>query len=201
MCAATFDFKTLTLIHLCLIHVLHLLSLKIQKEKLDTINSVQGLSLDELENQLKESKKILDKMELNLQGDILGNLMDIALACDEDGDFELSDDEIEDVITQLEELNGVDIDNDRLRNVLIERGRSVEGEQGTEIFFDGQYSCFVLIFRRGKAIDFWSKWYLTRVFCFLYLLVLQSTGIMDVIKNLLRDDIPEEENLFHFISK
>ena len=82
-----------------------------------------------MENQLKESKKILDKMELNLQGDILGNLMDIALACDEDGDFELSDDEIEDVITQLEEMNGVDIDNERIKKLLIERGRSVEGKK------------------------------------------------------------------------
>ena len=50
-------------------------SLKAQKDKLDTIQSVQGASLDELENQLKESQRIYGKMKQNLQGEILQNLI------------------------------------------------------------------------------------------------------------------------------
>ena len=42
---------------------------------MDTIQSVQGASLDELENQLKESQRIYGKMKQNLQGEILQNLI------------------------------------------------------------------------------------------------------------------------------
>ena len=47
---------------------------------MDTIQSVQGASLDELENQLKESQRIYGKMKQNLQGEILQNLISGALS-------------------------------------------------------------------------------------------------------------------------
>jgi hypothetical protein len=94
---------------------------------LDTINSVQGASLDQLERQLEESKNILGKMNQNLQGDILQNLIEIAMACDEDGDSQLNDEEIESVIIKLENLNGVEIDNERIRDLIIQNGRQLEG--------------------------------------------------------------------------
>ena len=83
------------------------------------MQSVQGLSLDQLEDQLEESKKIMNKMKLNLQGDILGNLIEVAMACDEDGDFELDDNEIDIILAKLEKLQGVDIDEGKVKKVLI----------------------------------------------------------------------------------
>lgn len=97
------------------------------KDKLDTINSVQGASSDELEKQLDESKQIYSKMQQNLQGDILNNLIDIALACDEDEDMVLSDAEIDKAILRLEGIHGLDLDNEGIRQAIIDNGRSLEG--------------------------------------------------------------------------
>jgi hypothetical protein len=106
-------------------------SLKITKDKLDTLQSVQGLSLDELERQLEESKNILGKMNKNLQGDILSNLIEVAMACDEDGDFTLDDSEIEAIIHKLEQINGIDIDDAKIKKMIIDSGRQIEGEGGS----------------------------------------------------------------------
>lgn len=122
-------------------------SLKQSKEKLDTIASVQGASLDKLEKQLEATRNIYSKLQQNLQGDILNNLIDIALACDDNQDMVLSDEEIDDVIRKLEQVHGIDVDNEGVRRVLVQNGRSMD-------------------------------------------------AIMEIVKNLLRDDIPLEQNLF-----
>lgn len=100
--------------------------LKVQKAKLDTINSAQVTSLDALENQLEESREILNKMKQNVQGEILGNLFDIILAVDADGDDILSDDEIDALIQSMEKLNGVDFRDEVVRNAIIDKGRSID---------------------------------------------------------------------------
>lgn len=94
---------------------------------MDTIASVQGASLDDLERQLNETKKIYEKMQQNLQGDVLNNLIDIALACDQDADMVLSDKEIDDAIARLEKIHGIDVDNEGVRKALIQNGRSLDG--------------------------------------------------------------------------
>jgi hypothetical protein len=101
--------------------------LKLQKDKLDTLNSVQGASLDELEKQLEGSKNILGKMKANLKGDILNNIIDIAFVSDCDGDDKLSDEEIEQLIKRLEGINGTKLDHDGIRKAIVQSGRSMEG--------------------------------------------------------------------------
>jgi hypothetical protein len=110
--------------------LIDLKSLKLTKDKLDTIQSVQGLSLDELERQLGESKSILGKMHKNLQGDILSNLIEVAMACDEDGDFTLDDGEIAAIIHKLEGIHGVDVDNGKIKKMIVDSGRKIEGGEG-----------------------------------------------------------------------
>jgi hypothetical protein len=100
--------------------------LKIQKAKLDTINSAQITSLDALENQLEESKEILNKMKLNVRGEILGNLFDVLLAHDLDGNDVLSDEEIDGLIVSMEHLNGVDFNDALVKQTIIDRGRSID---------------------------------------------------------------------------
>lgn len=103
-------------------------SLKESKEKLDIIQSVQGKSLNELEKQLAESRSILDSMKDSLVGDILQNLMTVVLAADDNGDMVLSDEEIEELVTNFETLQGVDFDNDMIKKIVIGKGRSVAGK-------------------------------------------------------------------------
>jgi len=99
--------------------------LKQSKEKLDIIQSVQGQSLTELEQQLVESRKILGSMQDSLVGDILQNLMTVVLAADDNGDMLLSDIEIEELVTNFENLQGLDLDNETIKKVIVGKGRSV----------------------------------------------------------------------------
>lgn len=101
-------------------------SLKVQKEKLDIIQSTQVTSLDALENQLEESKEILNKMKKNVQGEILGNLFEVMLAADADGDDTLDDHEIQELIFKLEKLNGVDFKDELVKKTIVEHGSSID---------------------------------------------------------------------------
>jgi hypothetical protein len=97
------------------------------QQKLETIQSVQGASLEELEKQLQDSRVIAKKMSQNLQGDILQNLISVVLACDQDGDFHMSDAEIDDLIAKLEGVHGIQLKEDLIRSKIIEMGRSLNG--------------------------------------------------------------------------
>lgn len=100
--------------------------LKVQKEKLDIIQSTQVTSLDALENQLEESKEILNKMKENVQGEILGNLFDILLVADKDGNDTLNDNEIQDLIHKMEKLNGVDFNDELVKETILNHGSSID---------------------------------------------------------------------------
>jgi hypothetical protein len=104
-----------------------LYSLKSLQQKLETIQSVQGASLEELEKQLQDSRVIAKKMSQNLQGDILQNLISVVLACDQDGDMTMSDAEIDDLIAKLEGVHGIQLKEDLIRSKIIEMGRSLNG--------------------------------------------------------------------------
>mmetsp|Transcript_16462 Transcript_16462/g.45962 ORF Transcript_16462/g.45962 Transcript_16462/m.45962 type:complete len:96 (+) Transcript_16462:685-972(+) len=64
-------------------------------------------------------------MKQNLQGDILQNLISMVLACDDDGDMILSDDEIDDLIFNLEGVHGVQLKEELIRKMIVDNGRSL----------------------------------------------------------------------------
>ena len=96
------------------------------EETLSTLQSVQGQSVDELERQLQESKDILARMKTNQKGQVLQNLISVLLGADEDGNMMLSDEDIKEIIRRLAGLHNVNIDDEKLRQVIIDNGRSVE---------------------------------------------------------------------------
>lgn len=106
--------------------IIRFISLNLQKQKLETIASSQGTSISELETQLNETREIYGKLQTNLQGDVLNNLVEIALACDENADMSLSDGEIDATIKKLESINGLDLDNAGIRKVIVQNGRSFD---------------------------------------------------------------------------
>jgi hypothetical protein len=105
----------------------YIYSLQTMEETLETLQSMQGESVDELENQLEESKQILASMNVNLKSELLQNLISVMLAADANGDMLLSDEEIEDLIHQLESIHGVELKEQMLKNIIIDAGRSVAG--------------------------------------------------------------------------
>mmetsp|Transcript_9717 Transcript_9717/g.16240 ORF Transcript_9717/g.16240 Transcript_9717/m.16240 type:complete len:257 (-) Transcript_9717:40-810(-) len=100
-------------------------NLQEMEQALQTVQAAEGQSIDELESQLKDLQEIYDGMEDNLNGNILQNLIHVVLAVDNDGDMILDDDEIQELIFKFEELNGVDLDDDKFRQVIIDHGRSL----------------------------------------------------------------------------
>jgi glycerol-3-phosphate dehydrogenase len=103
------------------------ISLLETKKKLDTLKSLQGRSVDELEKQLNESKAILATMKDDLAGDILQNIMTVVLGADDNGDMILSDEEIDEVVKNIESLQGIDLNDEELKKVIIGKGRDIPG--------------------------------------------------------------------------
>ena len=101
-------------------------NLQAMQQTLETLQAVQGQSMDELEGQLEESKAILSTMHKNYKGQVLQNLISVLLGADEDGNMILSDDDIADIIHRLENLHNVNINDEALKQMIIENGRSIE---------------------------------------------------------------------------
>lgn len=89
---------------------------------------MQGQSLDELEKQLVESRSILDTMKADLAGDMLQNLISVVLAADDNGDSLLSDVEIDEITKNIESLQGIDLPDGKMKQLIIAKGRSISGE-------------------------------------------------------------------------
>eukprot|EP00523_Entomoneis_sp_CCMP467_P008087 CAMPEP_0168734978 /NCGR_PEP_ID=MMETSP0724-20121128/9095_1 /TAXON_ID=265536 /ORGANISM="Amphiprora sp., Strain CCMP467" /LENGTH=272 /DNA_ID=CAMNT_0008782105 /DNA_START=60 /DNA_END=878 /DNA_ORIENTATION=- len=101
-------------------------NLEAMEQTLATLQVVQGQSMDELEEQLEESRGILATMDKNYKGQLLQNLITVLLGADQDGNMILSDEDIEDIIRRLEGLHNVNINDAKLRQMIIDNGRSVE---------------------------------------------------------------------------
>jgi hypothetical protein len=89
------------------------------------VNALQGDSIDKLDEQLQESKEILSHMDRNFQAVILQNLVTVLLATDANRDMMLADEEIDELIRNLEGIQGVQLKEDLLRKTIIDNGRSV----------------------------------------------------------------------------
>jgi hypothetical protein len=94
---------------------------------LDAVRETEGKTLDELEQQLEQSRQIFNSMQDNLMGNILQNLISVVLNCDKDGDMVLSDEEIDTIILKIEGINGIDLNDELLREALVQNGRSLNG--------------------------------------------------------------------------
>ena len=95
------------------------------EDTLEAVTALQGESIKKLEEQLNESKEILANMSQNRKAVILQNLVSVLLATDGNQDMLLSDEEIDDLIHNLESINGVELKEDLVRKTIIDSGRSV----------------------------------------------------------------------------
>jgi len=92
----------------------------------EEIREMEDASLDILEEQLVQSKEILDQMEDNKLNMVLGNIFDIVDASDKDFDSKLSDNEIDMLIKQIEGINSVEINDNLARKLIIDAGRGTD---------------------------------------------------------------------------
>ncbi|CAB9501481.1 expressed unknown protein [Seminavis robusta] len=126
-------------------------SLEDMEKTLEVVQSMRGDCQQGLEEILKTEREIAAKTKSNVKNDLLGNIMEISLNCDLDGDMKMSDDEVEAVIQKIEGINGVDVREEKFRAMIENHGRDI-------------------------------------------------LSLMDVAKNLLSDDIPDEDKLFVYLN-
>jgi uncharacterized membrane protein len=96
------------------------------EDTLETLQSVQGVSMHELEGQLRESQEIWNTLDRDLQSEIVRALIGVIMGADLDQDFLLSDGEIDDIIHKMEAIHGVQLKEDLLKRIVIEQGRSIK---------------------------------------------------------------------------
>jgi len=91
----------------------------------EEISAMGEVAMDDLEEQLKGSKKILEDLQKNSLAVVLGNVLDIILSSDLNDDAELSDKEIDFLIKKLEGINNIEIDDERMKKLIIDGGRDI----------------------------------------------------------------------------
>jgi len=97
---------------------------------LDVLTATQGASVDEFRSQVEENKKILNKMEKNLKGNVLQNMLSVIVRSDTDGDFSIDDKELDDLILRISHINGVTLYEDRFRAAIKESGGNLKSVMG-----------------------------------------------------------------------
>lgn len=96
------------------------------EQALDTITSMQGQSIEALEEQVEDNREILSKMQSNLKANVLQNLLQVVIRSDKDADMDIEGEEIEELIKRLEGINGVEVHKDRFRDAINYAGGSLQ---------------------------------------------------------------------------
>lgn len=117
------------------------------EQALDVITQTQGQSVGAFADQVKENREILNQMQKNLKANVLQNLLSVIIRSDVDGDFNIDDDELDDLVGRIKRINGVELREDRFREAIKGSGGSLQ-------------------------------------------------NVMSVVKNLLSDDVAEEDEIF-----
>ena len=100
-------------------------SLKVMEAALGTLQAMSGDCVRELEDQVKKQRDIKASLKTNVKNELVQTLMDIALNCDTDQDSQLSDAEIEKLVQKLEGIHGIDVREQKIRQMVADHGRNV----------------------------------------------------------------------------
>ena len=94
---------------------------------LDTITSMQGQSIEAVEEQVQDNRQILSQMESNLKANVLQNLLQLVIRSDKDGDHVVEEEDIDALVKNIEKTQGVIVQKDRFRNMIMDEGGSLHG--------------------------------------------------------------------------
>jgi len=89
---------------------------------LDAITSQQTQSIDEFEKQVERQKELLKELQEDARSGLLQTLLSIIVAADEDGDFTISESEVEPLIQSIEDSGILGVHHDRFKKKVHETG-------------------------------------------------------------------------------
>mmetsp|Transcript_1198 Transcript_1198/g.2584 ORF Transcript_1198/g.2584 Transcript_1198/m.2584 type:complete len:252 (+) Transcript_1198:222-977(+) len=95
------------------------------EQALDVITQTQGQSVAAFAEQVKENRDILGEMQKNLRANVLQNLLQVVIRSDQDDNMQIEEDEIEDLITRIKKINGVEVREDRFKDRILSSGGSL----------------------------------------------------------------------------
>ena len=93
--------------------------LKDVENALDVITQKQGQSVDALKEQVAMARQNLERMEMNLQGAVLNNLIDLISNSDVDGDSIVDAEETDGLLANLQNMSGVEVDVPKFRAAIV----------------------------------------------------------------------------------
>ena len=95
------------------------------EQALDVITQTQGQSVAAFAEQVKENREILGQMQKNLRANVLQNLLQVVIRSDQDDNMQIEEDEIDDLISRIKKINGVEVREDRFKSAIMESGGSL----------------------------------------------------------------------------
>jgi len=89
---------------------------------LDAITNQQTQSIDEFEKQVERQKELLKELQEDSRSGLLQTLLSIIVAADADGDFTISESEVEPLIQDIEDSGILGVHHDRFKKKVHETG-------------------------------------------------------------------------------
>lgn len=95
------------------------------EQGLSDVLSAQGQQVDTFVATVKENQVVLDKIKENLEAKISQDILSVVMQSDRDGDFTIDPEEIDVLILRLNNAQGVDLEEDKFRQMLKDSGYHV----------------------------------------------------------------------------
>lgn len=95
------------------------------EQALDVITQTQGQSVSAFADQVEENKQILARMQSNLRSNVLQNILNVILRSDVDGDYKIDSDEVDNIIHRIENIGGVNVNDEKFRSIVEEAGGNI----------------------------------------------------------------------------
>eukprot|EP00545_Synedropsis_sp_CCMP1620_P010267 CAMPEP_0119006156 /NCGR_PEP_ID=MMETSP1176-20130426/2142_1 /TAXON_ID=265551 /ORGANISM="Synedropsis recta cf, Strain CCMP1620" /LENGTH=187 /DNA_ID=CAMNT_0006958045 /DNA_START=73 /DNA_END=636 /DNA_ORIENTATION=+ len=92
------------------------------EKKLADISVLQGQSVDELVEQVREYREISEKVEENVKSQIVQNLISVIFTADQDRDFIIDPEEVDGLKQRLTSIEGVDFSEENFNKALVKAG-------------------------------------------------------------------------------
>ena len=96
------------------------------EQALDVITQTQGQSVAAFEEQVRDNRDILHRMQSNLKANVLQNLLQVVIRSDKDSSLTIEEHEVGDLINKFKGINGVEINEDRFKSVVTRCGGSLQ---------------------------------------------------------------------------
>ena len=96
------------------------------KDAYEEYQEMGRIAIEQLESQLADSKATLHQLENNRSNGLAEIIADIMLTADDDGNFMLSDGEVDSLIEHVESVAHVEIEDDGLKEMIDKYGRDME---------------------------------------------------------------------------